>query len=74
MKKLKVAFVKDVMDQWHREEISFSKMVELLNEELNIDLHEIFMRHYNLSEDEIDVEVWNTITRLTIALKGEAAA
>ena len=35
MSKLIIAFVRDVLDQYSREEISFSKMVELLNEEVN---------------------------------------
>lgn len=33
MSKLTVAFVRDVMNQMGREEITFSRMVELLNEE-----------------------------------------
>lgn len=33
--KLTVAYVRDVMDQHHRDEISFTRMVELLNEEVN---------------------------------------
>lgn len=35
MNRLTVAFVRDVMDSHFRDEISFSRMVELLNEEVN---------------------------------------
>ncbi len=35
MKKLTVAFVRSVIDQQFKEEISYSRMVELLNEEVN---------------------------------------
>ena len=38
MSKLIVAFVQNVLDQYSREEISFSRMVELLNEEVNKDI------------------------------------
>ncbi len=31
-KKIKESFVKDILQQWHDEKISFSRMVELLNE------------------------------------------
>lgn len=37
MARLIVAFVRDVINQWNRDEISFGRMVELLNEEARRD-------------------------------------
>lgn len=46
MNKLTVAFVKDVLTKYDKEEISFSRMVELLNEEVgkNIECEHPFKR------------------------------
>ena len=51
MSKLIIAFVRDVLDQYGREEISFSRMVELLNEEVNKnfnnkDYEELYIKGY----------------------------
>ena len=35
------------------------------------DLHTVFMNHFGLKEDEVEVEVWNTIKRLSIAIEAQ---
>ena len=51
MNKLTVAFVKDVLTKYDKEEISFSRMVELLNEKVNKnfnnkDYEELYIKGY----------------------------
>ena len=55
MKYLKEAEVRDVLRKYDKEEISFSRMVELMNEYIDAKVqHEIYTLQYSMGSEWID--------------------
>lgn len=64
MAQLTIAFVRDVMNRQYREEISFSRMVELLNEEAQRETVPPVKTNPNQLDLLVEIEKQNELGRI----------